>query len=214
MRQRIYVAGPISRGDLAHNIQQAREAGDRLLKAGFAPFVPHLSVFWSGNTPEVLPAGTTAEDWYAVDLPWVAASDAVLRLPGESVGADKEVALAIELGIPVYYNLDALLAHPPGPQISSVGPDVPVVVNEAGGKQSRVPYRCDLLPAKATLEVAAVLHAGAEKYGPDNWRQIPTRDHINHALTHLFAFLAGDCSDAHLSHAACRALMALEMDRT
>jgi hypothetical protein len=31
---------------------------------------------------------------------------AVLRLPGESTGADQDVAIARERGLPVYYNLE------------------------------------------------------------------------------------------------------------
>lgn len=99
-------------------------------------------------------------------------------------------------------------------KLHGVGPDTATVVNEVGAKQSNVPYRCDLLPAQAILAVANVLHEGAKKYGPENWRGIPVNDHINHAMTHYLAFLAGDTSDDHLSHAACRALMALEMQRT
>ena len=96
--------------------------------------------------------------------------------------------------------------------VDGVGPDVATGVNERGGRQSAIPYRCDLLPPRAVLSVAGVLHAGAEKYGIDNWRNIEIRDHVNHALTHLFAYLAGDSTDAHLSHASCRVLMALDME--
>ena len=95
--------------------------------------------------------------------------------------------------------------------IAGVGPEAPIVVNSKGGKQSRSRHRCDLLPARATLYVAEVLEQGAAKYGPNNWRSIPCEDHINHALVHLFSYLAGDRQDSHLEHAACRALMALEM---
>lgn len=97
--------------------------------------------------------------------------------------------------------------------IKGVGPDAPTVVNEAGAKQSHLPYRCDLLPARAVLAVAEVLEQGARKYGADNWRGIPEADHVNHALAHLFARLAGDASDDHLEHAACRLLMALDKKR-
>lgn len=96
--------------------------------------------------------------------------------------------------------------------VPGLGPDAPITTNEQGGRQSRVPYRCDLLPARAVLDVAAVLSVGAEKYGPDNWRQITVNEHVNHALAHLFARQAGDDADDHLAHAACRLLMALEMD--
>lgn len=96
--------------------------------------------------------------------------------------------------------------------VEGVGPDAPTIVNEAGGKQSVSQYRTDLLPPRALLSIAKVLKHGADKYGDDNWRKIRRKDHINHALTHLFALLAGDAQDDHLEHAACRVLMALECD--
>jgi hypothetical protein len=37
--------------------------------------------------------------------------DAVLRLPGESTGADRDVAIAAERGIPVYYDVEEIPAH-------------------------------------------------------------------------------------------------------
>lgn len=95
--------------------------------------------------------------------------------------------------------------------LKGVGPDTPTLVNENGAKQSDIPYRCDLLPANALLSVSNVLHSGAKKYGVDNWKGIPVQDQINHVLMHLLAYLAGDKTDAHLSHAACRCLMALEL---
>jgi hypothetical protein len=100
-----------------------------------------------------------------------------------------------------------------GETIEGVGPDAPIVANEKGARQSASPFRCDLLPPKAVLAVAKVLKYGADKYGDNNWRGIPLKDHLNHALTHLLAFQAGDTQDAHLEHAACRLLMALESDR-
>jgi hypothetical protein len=36
--------------------------------------------------------------------------DAVLRLPRESTGADQDVAIATERGLPVYYTLDEIPA--------------------------------------------------------------------------------------------------------
>ena len=41
-----------------------------------------------------------------IDLEWVSCSDAVLRLPGESAGADREVQHAKSLNIPVYYSIE------------------------------------------------------------------------------------------------------------
>jgi hypothetical protein len=125
MKKRIYIAGPISRGDLASNIRQAEAAFFHLLKAGFAPFCPHWSCYSTGPIQTnrggtgVCYAFATAgggggcshEDWLGVDLAWVACADAVLRLPGESTGADREVQLACDLSIPVFTDIRDLFTY-------------------------------------------------------------------------------------------------------
>ena len=95
--------------------------------------------------------------------------------------------------------------------LEGVGKEAETVVNERGGKQSKVEYRFDLLPPQALAAVAKVLKEGAVKYGENNWHNIDSGDHLNHALIHIYADLAGDNQDDHLEHAACRILMALEM---
>jgi hypothetical protein len=92
--------------------------------------------------------------------------------------------------------------------IPGVGPDAAVVVNAAGGKQSQTAGRFDLLDAPAMFQIAGILDAGAAKYGEDNWRLIPTRPHLNAALAHIYAWLAGDRQDDHLGHAFCRLMFA------
>lgn len=94
-----------------------------------------------------------------------------------------------------------------------LGPDAPIVENAAGGKQSACPVSLvESFPHKAVLAVGAVVKKGLERYAPNNWRLIERKDHLNHALTHLFAYCAGDKQDDHLEHAACRILMALETE--
>jgi hypothetical protein len=93
--------------------------------------------------------------------------------------------------------------------IGGVGKDAPTVANQAGGKQSQLDYRFDLIDAKALFAMAKVLHEGEVKYGPDNWRKINVDSHLNHALSHIYAYFAGDKQDDHLSHALCRTMMAL-----
>jgi hypothetical protein len=116
---RIYIAGPISSGDLRANVNRGTNTHLELMRAGFAPLCPQWSVFAGGcfgtefapwAPAERLPAGTTHEDWMGVDLPWVEVSDAVLRLPGESVGADLETAHAAAHGIPVFGSVAELVA--------------------------------------------------------------------------------------------------------
>lgn len=101
---KIYVAGPYTLGDVAVNVRAAIDAANQLLALGFIPFVPHLSHFWH------MIAHHPYEDWIRYDLQWLEACDAVLRLPGESKGADLEVKRAGELHIPVYPGIDWVVA--------------------------------------------------------------------------------------------------------
>lgn len=59
------------------------------------------------------------------------------------------------------------------------------------------------------ITIAKVLQYGADRYEPNNWRLIPQEEHINHALIHLVAAIAGDTQDDHIDHALCRLMMAL-----
>lgn len=64
---------------------------------------------------------------------------------------------------------------------------------------------------------AEVAKYGADKYGESfdsrNYTKIPVTDHINHAIQHLYAYLAGDISDDHLGHAIVRTMFAYDVDR-
>jgi hypothetical protein len=91
----------------------------------------------------------------------------------------------------------------------SLSPDAPIAVNGKGGMQSHLPYAFHLLDANAMMEIAKVFGQGAKKYARDNWRKISCEEHLNHAITHIFAALAGDKQDDHLSHAGARIVMAL-----
>lgn len=96
------------------------------------------------------------------------------------------------------------------PSIEDIsGPSAATTTNDQGGSQSLIPVRFDLIDGKAMFEMAKVLYTGAEKYGEDNWRLITVEEHINHALMHSYAYLAGDESDDHLSHLLCRATFAV-----
>ena len=116
MSVHVYVAGPISSDPRGH-AREALRVGTELLNAGLAPFVPHLSVWWDEFYPQAY------ERWLAYDFAWLSRCDALLRLPGASPGADREVAFARERGIPVFGSVGAVLewARPTrGPEHVSV----------------------------------------------------------------------------------------------
>lgn len=98
--------------------------------------------------------------------------------------------------------------------VKGVSPDAPVVTNENGGKQSDTPYAFHMLPTSAVFGAAEVCAYGAKKYGETvgnrNYTKIPTEDHINHAIQHLYAYLAGDTQDDHLGHAVVRTMFAYD----
>jgi len=98
-----------------------------------------------------------------------------------------------------------------GALIEGVGPDVPKVTNAVGGQQSELHYRFDLIDGPALFALAQVLDYGTRVrgYPEENWRLIPARDNLNHALMHAYAWLAGDRQDKHLEHAFTRMMFAL-----
>jgi hypothetical protein len=127
MKMLVYVSGPISRGDPWHNVEQADWATLRLMQGGVAVINPMLSM-WAGAScmgepgshADPQPSGHGAfkdfsyERWLDDDKLIVSRCDAVFRLPGESVGADIETDHARSLGIPVFTEIDKLLAWAAG----------------------------------------------------------------------------------------------------
>jgi hypothetical protein len=103
-RLRVYISGPITKGNREDNYDQADEMNRQLIEAGFAPLNPMFSMF-SRYAFEI-----KHSDWMEVDLAWIECADAVIRLPGESVGADMETSHAEKLGIPVFKSVEELKA--------------------------------------------------------------------------------------------------------
>jgi hypothetical protein len=99
---RVYVAGPYTRPDPCANTHRAVHVGQKLWDGGYAPFVPHLTHFWHTMIPNPY------ESWLAFDIEWLHACDVMLRLDGESSGADKEEEEAKKSGIPVVRSLKEL----------------------------------------------------------------------------------------------------------
>lgn len=96
-RPRVYVSGPMSQGDRIEHLCDALNAMRQLIRLGVAPLCPQLSFLVSGLLPNV-----EWREWMEIDLAWVRVADAVLRLPGESRGADIECEVARLKGLPVF----------------------------------------------------------------------------------------------------------------
>lgn len=100
---RVYVSGPYS-SDPEACTRAAIDAADQVMSLGCAPLVPHLKHPW------ILQSDHSYEDWMTIDLAWLHVADVVLRLPGDSAGADREVEAARAVGIPVVHSLEELQA--------------------------------------------------------------------------------------------------------
>lgn len=97
---KIYIASPYRLGDTAVNVKRQMDIADKLIENGFNPFIPLLYHFQHMVHPR------TPNEWLDIDLEWVKICDCVLRLNGESSGADIEVEYANSQGIPVYFSHD------------------------------------------------------------------------------------------------------------
>lgn len=101
----VYMAGPITKPDPLVNTHRALYVAARMLGDGIVtPFVPHLTVLWELVLPQ------DYETWLAYDFEIIAKCDALLRLPGESAGADREVAHAATVNVPVFHDIRDLYA--------------------------------------------------------------------------------------------------------
>lgn len=101
----IYIASPYTLGDVAANVAVQLEAAHKIMDAGHCPVAPLMSHYLHIHRQRPY------QEWIDVDLALIPKMDIVLRLPGESKGADGEVALARKLGIPVVFGWDALFSY-------------------------------------------------------------------------------------------------------
>ena len=73
--------------------------------------------------------------------------------------------------------------------------------------------RYDLVSPIGLEAVAKTCAEGAAKYSDFNWEKgMPVHDLLNHAIRHIYQYLAGDRSEDHLPHAAWGLLAAIHSD--
>jgi hypothetical protein len=78
-----------------------------------------------------------------------------------------------------------------------------VATFQSGAKRTAKDVRFELLSPIGLRRMAQASHEGAEKYGALNVEKgLPISVFLNHALSHIYAYLEGDRSEDHLSHAA------------
>jgi hypothetical protein len=106
----IYVAGPYSapteEGRIT-NTEAAMRAGYEILRRGHAPIIPHLTHFFDLWIEQAFGRREDGEFYMQWDFALLRACDGLIFL-GPSPGANRERALATELGIPIYESLNAL----------------------------------------------------------------------------------------------------------
>lgn len=104
----VFVAGPYrasSEWNVLVNIRQAELLALEVWKLGACALCPHKNTaHFGGAAPDEL--------WLEGARELMRRSDAVVCTPrwNESVGAQGEVSLALEMGIPVFYQLEELRA--------------------------------------------------------------------------------------------------------
>lgn len=102
----VYVAGPMTLGVRQDNLNAAMEAGSALLRLGWTPIMPQLSYDFVDKYK------FTWEQMLAADFCIILNCVAIIRLPGESKGADAEEEFTRSLGKPVYYSvLDFIMSR-------------------------------------------------------------------------------------------------------
>ena len=113
---RVYLASPITEPDPMTNALIAIAIADELMMFGIAPYVPQLSVFQQKyGRFDASGYGDDYELFMALDFEWLRQCDALLRIPGFSKGADREVLYAKTcLVIPVFYDIETLLKYKEG----------------------------------------------------------------------------------------------------
>jgi hypothetical protein len=98
--KRIYIAGPYTAKNARltqQNVDNAVKIGCSMIRKGWAPFIPHLSHYiW------MHPEGDFDYPvWTALDFEWLKHCDAFYYI-SPSPGADAELKIATEMGIPIY----------------------------------------------------------------------------------------------------------------
>jgi hypothetical protein len=112
MKVKVYIAGPYTNVDVGTNVHNAMIAFDRLMDAGLVPFCPHWAHYQHIMSPRVY------DEWLEYTMEWISICNCIVRLPGDSEGADREVELAKIMGLRVYHHIHDCIAAETIPMIT------------------------------------------------------------------------------------------------
>ena len=118
----ILIAGPYRSGTgddpvkMAENLRRLEQASWPIFQLGHVPMIGEWVALPIWNTAGGQSVGDSLYDQilHPTAGRLIERCDAILRLPGESKGADNDVRLAHERGIPVYYNIADIPAYAGG----------------------------------------------------------------------------------------------------
>lgn len=109
----ILIAGPYRSGTggdpqlIARNLARLEEVSGPIFRLGHVPMIGEWAALPILRTLDAVDAGE-GDVMYETAHRLLQHCDAVLRLPGESAGADKDVEIAKERGLPVYRSLEEI----------------------------------------------------------------------------------------------------------
>ena len=110
----ILIAGPYRSGTgddprkMAENLKRLEAPSHALFKAGHVPMIGEWVALpvWNAAGGKAVGDALYEEIFHPVAHCLLALCEGVLRLPGESKGADNDVRIARERGIPVWHRLE------------------------------------------------------------------------------------------------------------
>jgi len=110
----VYIAGAMSADNMPtmlQNIHRGILLGSEALEAGYAPFCPHLDIFYQLMRGEDLNVET--EQFYAYSMEILRRMDYILvcSKSNNSKGTKAELQTAMDMGKPIFFSVEEMLAY-------------------------------------------------------------------------------------------------------
>ena len=105
----VYIAGPYSADTeegVGKNVKYAIQQGNKIAELGYIVYIPHLAWLWEQQFKH------PHNFWIEQDQGWLDRADVLVRLKGNSKGADMEMERADAMGLLIYTE-DEFFADPP-----------------------------------------------------------------------------------------------------